>query len=131
MCEGLPRARIVSYGFCTFEQLCAAVVASADDAILIKSAEGEIVSWNEAAASLFGHAADDVVGTSLPVTASGCGETERDLLSMVLQGRAVRGLEVPHRMRNGRVIKVAVTLSPVRDQQGTVRLVSIIARAVT
>ncbi len=111
------------------QALLAAVVESSDDAILTKTLDGRILSWNAGAEQMFGYAAADVVGTPVTrlVPASRQSE-EADLLRRVSQGERVESFETERLARNGDLLDVSVTLSPIRDDGGSIIGASSIAR---
>ena len=111
------------------QALLAAVVESSDDAILTKTLDGLILSWNAGAERMFGYAADEVVGT--PVTRlvpANRQSEEADLLHRVSLGERVASFETERVARNGDVLDISVTLSPIRDESGSIVGASSIAR---
>ena len=111
------------------QALLAAVVESSDDAILTKTLDGRILSWNAGAEQMFGYAAADVVGTPVTrlVPASRQSE-EAELLRRVSQGERVESFETERLARDGDLLDVSVTLSPIRDDGGSIIGASSIAR---
>ncbi|HEX4451486.1 MAG TPA: PAS domain S-box protein [Kofleriaceae bacterium] len=109
----------------------AAIVDASDDAIIGKSLEGIITSWNPGAARLFGYTAEEIVGESIskliPVLAN---SEEREVLAAVARGEVVR-FEAMRCHKSGRELAVAVTTSPVRDANGRVIGASKVARDIT
>jgi len=115
----------------------AAIVESSDDAIIGKTLDGMITSWNAGAERLYGYSARDVVGR-WPI-ALVIPPEHRDELSMILE-RLARGERVDHyetayetvqMTRAGQRIDVSVTVSPIRDAEGRIVGVSSIARDIT
>ena len=115
----------------------AAIVESSDDAIIGKTLDGMIASWNAGAERLYGYAAREVVGR-WPI-ALVIPPEHRDELSMILE-RLARGERVDHyetayetvqMTRAGQRIDVSVTVSPIRDAEGRIVGVSSIARDIT
>lgn len=97
----------------------AAVVASSDDAILTKTMDGIITSWNAAAERLFGYKADEAIGQ--PVSLIMPPEQEDDfpsIMSRLRRGERVEHYETVRQHKDGRRIEVSVTVSPVRDATG-------------
>jgi len=107
----------------------AALVESSDDAIVSKTLEGIITSWNDGAERLFGYSADEAIGrpVTILIPEERLGE-EQQILSDIRAGRRVQSYETVRRCRDGRLIDVSLTISPVRDGQGTVIGASKIAR---
>jgi PAS domain S-box-containing protein len=114
------------------QALLAAVVESSDDAILTKSVDGRILSWNGGAERMFGYPAADVV--SGPVTRlvpAHRQDEEAELLRRVSQGERVASFETERVARDGRIFDVSVTLSPIRDDGGQIVGASSIVRDMT
>jgi len=107
----------------------AAIVESSFDAIIGKTLEGKIVSWNRSAEQLFGYGANEMIGQ--PVTRlipAGRMHEERETLQSIRAGKTVAPFETVRLTKDGREIEVAVTISPVKDAQGHVIGASKIAR---
>jgi diguanylate cyclase (GGDEF)-like protein/PAS domain S-box-containing protein len=108
------------------------IVASSGDAIIGKDLSGTIISWNRAAERLYGYLAEDVIGKHISVLSP----PERlDELAGVLQniraGQTVSDLETQRRHRDGRILDVALTVSPVYDASNNLIGASAIARDIT
>jgi PAS domain S-box-containing protein len=103
-----------------------------DDAIATKTLEGVVTSWNGGAERLFGYTATEMVGR--PITTlfppERLGE-EADFLRRLSRGEQVDHYETVHVRKDGRPIDVSVTLSPLRDADGTIFAVSKIARDIS
>src|SRR3954453_17764496 len=114
------------------ENRLAAMVASSDDAIITKDREGVITSWNPAAERMYGYSADEAVGQpiSILIPEERAGE-ERRILDLVLAGERVHHYESDRMHRNGRVVRISLSVSPIADESGEVVGASIIARDVT
>jgi PAS domain S-box-containing protein len=110
----------------------AAIIENSDDAIISKDREGVITSWNPAAERILGYSADEAIGQHIslifPPDLIG---RERDILGEILDGQKVDHYETRRRRRDGRVIDVALTVSPLRDADGTVIGASKILRDIT
>ncbi|HXG16961.1 MAG TPA: PAS domain S-box protein, partial [Calidithermus sp.] len=110
----------------------AALVAGADDAIVGKTLDGIITSWNPAAERLFGWSATEALGAPIGlVVPPERADEEARLLARVRRGEAVRHVETERVARDGRRIPVSVTLSPVVDAQGRIIGVSSITSDTT
>ncbi len=109
----------------------AAIVESSNDAIVSASLAGVIESWNPAAERIFGYRASEVLGRPLAVLVprQSTDQTPQHL-GQVKAGAQVTNLEVDRRRKDGTSIRVAMTLSPVKDASGTVIATSVIAREV-
>ena len=110
----------------------AAVVASSSDAILTKSPQGIVTSWNAAAQRLYGYTADEVVGRpiSILIPASRRGE-ERRILRRVMGGERIAHYETERVRKDGREVIVSLSVSPVRDACGAIVEAAVIARDIT
>ncbi|HTL66041.1 MAG TPA: PAS domain S-box protein [Lacunisphaera sp.] len=113
-------------------QRLAAIVESSNDAIISKTPEGIVTSWNAAAARLFGYSADEMIGRSIIVVipADRHGE-EADILSRIRRGEQIENYETVRRRKDGRLIDVALTISPIKDAQGRITGASKIAHDIT
>ncbi|WP_293458768.1 PAS domain S-box protein [Phenylobacterium sp.] len=109
-----------------------AIVESSQDAIVGKTLDGVVTSWNSAAEALFGFAAKQMIGRTMSaVIPKRLANEEQDLLRRVAQGEKVQSFETVRRLRNGREIDVSVTLSPLVDSHGRVIGASSISRDIT
>ena len=113
-------------------QRLAAIVESSDDAILSATLDGQITSWNLGAERLFGYRADEVLGKSVSLLASPATlDDEGRVCASAARGEAVRQHETARRRKDGAMIEVALTVSPVRDATGAVVGISKIVRDLT
>jgi PAS domain S-box-containing protein len=110
----------------------AAIVDSADDAIISKDLNGLVQSWNRAAEALFGYSADEMIGRHISVLAppERVDEIPR-ILERIARGERVHHHETQRRTKDGRTLTVALTVSPIRDRFGVVVGASKIARDIT
>jgi PAS domain S-box-containing protein len=107
-----------------------AIVQSSDDAILSKNLEGTITSWNGAAERLYGYGATEAIGRSVAMLIVDPAEHEA-ILQSVVAGRAVAPYETRRRRRNGSLVEVAVSISPIFDGEGGVLGAATIARDIS
>jgi PAS domain S-box-containing protein len=109
-----------------------AIVSSSDDAILSKDAEGTITSWNPGAERIYGYTAEEAIGNhiSMLIPPNRAGEEKR-ILARVLAGERMQHYETERRRKDGRIIAVSLTVSPVRDATGAITGASVIARDVS
>lgn len=99
----------------------AAIVDSANDAIISKTLDGKITSWNRAAETLFGYCAAEMIGSSiLRLFPEDRLDEEARILGAVRQGHAVERYETVRQRKDGSTVDVSVTVSPVRDITGRV-----------
>jgi PAS domain S-box-containing protein len=107
----------------------AAIVASADDAIISKDLSGTITSWNPAAEALFGYTEKEAVGRNILMIIPQDRVSEEDfVLSRIRSGNAVSHFETVRQRKDGSLVEVLLTVSPVRDATGRVIGASKIAR---
>ncbi|AOF83955.1 sensory box protein [Hydrogenophaga sp. RAC07] len=102
-------------------QYMQSVVASSHDAIVTKTTEGVVLTWNQGATEIFGYSSDDMVGQ--PITRLFKPEdlhTEKDLLQRVLAGESVPNAEVVRLRKDGSEVHLSVTVSPIRDEAGRI-----------
>jgi PAS domain S-box-containing protein len=110
----------------------AAIVDSADDAIISKNLDGIVTSWNEGARRMFGYTSDEMVGQSILRIIPGERRYEEDeILRKLKAGERVDHYETTRRRKNGQSIEVSVTISPIRDETGRVTGASKIARDIS
>jgi PAS domain S-box-containing protein len=109
----------------------AAIVEASDDAIIGKTLDGVITSWNEGAHRLFGYSAGEIVGNPIALLVPPDREDEEPtILGTVAKGE-VKRFDTVRRRKDGQDIDVSVTISPVRDAAGRVVSVSKVARDIT
>ena len=110
----------------------AAIVQSAQDAMYSEDLEGTILSWNESACVLFGYSAPEVVGRPAAMLVAPEERAEvADYHALVRAGRSIPHLETCGLTRGDEIVDMALTISPIRDEQGAVVAVSTIARDLT
>ncbi len=110
----------------------AAIIESSEDAIISKTLEGKIVSWNISAERLYGYTAAEAIGhtITLIVPPERLNE-EAQILQKIQHGERVCYQETVRQRKNGTLIDVALTISPVKDATGKIVGVSTIARDIT
>ena len=112
--------------------LLGAIVDSSDDAIVSKTLNGIVTSWNRAAERLFGFTAAEAVGQSILLIIPPERRAEEDMvLARVRAGEAVDHFETVRRRKDGSLVDISLTVSPMRDSQGRVIGASKIARDVS
>src|SRR4051812_41387646 len=110
----------------------AAIIESADDAIVSKDLDGVIRSWNPAAERIFGYTADEMVGASIfKLIPESLHEEERMLLARIRRGEHVAHYETERIRKDGQRIRISLTLSPLSDVDGRLIGASAIKRDVT
>ena len=114
------------------DALLAAIVASSDDAIASKTLDGIVTSWNRAAERLFGYAAEEMIGRPIAVLAAPGREDEMPaILARIRRGERVDHFETVRRRKDGGLVEIALTVSPVRDRRGRIVGASKIARDIS
>jgi PAS domain S-box-containing protein len=112
--------------------LLSAIVDSSDDAIISKDLTGTITSWNQSAERVFGYTAAETVGlpVSILIPADRLDE-ERGILERLRRGERVDHYETLRRRKDGTIIDISLTISPVKDKRGNIIGASKIARDIT
>ena len=110
----------------------AAIIESADDAIISKTLEGVITSWNGAAERLFGYTADEVVGKPVTILIPPDHINEEpEILRRIKAGERVEHYETVRVAKGGRLVDISLTVSPIRATDGTIIGASKIARDIS
>src|SRR5436190_2453228 len=110
----------------------AAIVESSDDAIVSKTLEGIITSWNQGAQRIFGWTAEEVIGKSITIIIPHDRvQEEPRILERMRRGERIDHFETIRQTKDGRLLEVSVTISPMRDSSGRIVGVSKIARDIT
>ena len=110
----------------------AAIVESADDAVISKTLEGVITSWNKGAERIFGYTAEEVIGQ--PVTIlfpEDHVDEEPAILARIRSGERIEHYETVRKRKDGTLIDISLTVSPIRSADGTIVGASKIARDIT
>src|SRR5687767_109138 len=115
--------------FASADLRLAAIISSSDDAIVSKDLDGTIRSWNRAAELLFGYTAAEAVGRSIRIIIPADRQAEEDeLLARIGRGESIEHFETIRRRKDGTLIPISLTVSPVRNEFGQVVGISKIAR---
>lgn len=110
----------------------AAIVDSSDDAIISKNLDGIIKSWNKGAERVFGYTAAEAIGHHIMlIIPADRHDEEADILARIRRGERVEHFETVRRRKDGALLDVALTISPVRDAQGRIVGASKSARDLT
>lgn len=110
----------------------ASIVESSDDAIISKTLEGIITSWNAGAERIFGYTAEEILGSSiLRLIPPDRHHEEIEILIRLQRGELVEQFETVRVRKDGRLIHVSATISPLRDRKGRIVGASKIARDIT
>jgi PAS domain S-box-containing protein len=112
--------------------LLAAIVSSSDDAIISKNLDGIITSWNKSAERIFGYTPQEAIGQHItliiPVERHA---EESDILDRLRRGQRVDHFQTVRKRKDGGLLEVSLTISPVRDPSGRVIGASKVARDIT
>lgn len=115
-----------------FIGLLAAIVESSEDAIISKTLDGTITSWNSGAEKLFGYKSTEVIGKHISaIIPSDRLSEENKIIEQLKEGKSVEHFETFRRHKDGRDIQVSLTISPVRDTAGNIIGASKVARDMT
>jgi PAS domain S-box-containing protein len=110
----------------------AAVVESSDDAIVSKTLEGIISTWNQGAERMFGYSAAEAVGKPINLLIPGNRQDEEpEILRRIRRGERVDHFETVRQRKDGTLFDVSVTISPIRDAKGAITGASKIARDIS
>ncbi len=110
-----------------------AIVESSNDAIIGKSLDGIITSWNQGAAQIYQYAAREALDRHISILwpKGATGEAEREIFRRISAGRQVEPFETLRRRKDGSLVNVSITFSPTRDDAGGVVGFAEIARDIT
>lgn len=110
----------------------ASIVASTHDSIMQCTLDGIVLSANAGVERVFGYSPEEMIGKSAAVLADPAGQKEqRDMLERLRRGETLNSYEARRRHKDGRYIDVAMTVSPIRDENGEVASVSVISRDIS
>jgi PAS domain S-box-containing protein len=110
----------------------AALVEFSDDAIVSKSLDGIVATWNKGAERIFGYTAEEMIGSPVTILIPpDCADEEPEILDKVRRGQVVLPYESLRRRKDGQLINVSLTVSPIKDSTGRIIGASKIARDVT
>jgi PAS domain S-box-containing protein len=110
----------------------AAIVASSDDAIISKTLEGRVTSWNEGASRIFGWEASEMIGQPiLRIIPPELHDEEVEILARLRRGERIEHFDTVRLAKDGRRVDISLTVSPIRDNSGRVTGASKVARDVT
>ena len=100
-------------------QILSAIVESSNDAIISKDLEGKVTSWNRAAEHLYGYTAEEAIGRAIELIVPADRRVElADILARLGRGEEVQPFETVRRHKDGRLIPVLVSISPIKDMSG-------------
>jgi len=127
-----PTPHVTTTEFLHPDQLLAAIVDSSEDAIISKDMHSIVMSWNSAAERLFGYTADEMIGVSIDrLFPKDRLQEEPEILRRIQLGERVSHFETVRVRKDGSLIEVSLTISPIRDASGKVVGASKIARDIS
>ena len=113
-------------------QFLGLIVEGSDDAIYSKDLNGIVLSWNPGAEKIFGYRPDEIIGKPVAMlTAPGKEDQVLEILGQLREGRRIDHFETERRQKNGTLIHVSLTISPIRDDSGKIIAASSIAKDIT
>jgi len=116
----------------TIAAYLASIVQSCDDAIIGKTLNGTVVSWNQGAERLYGYSAEEMIGRSISILLPAYRPEELpEIMETIKRGQAVDGLETVRLRKDGTPVEVSLTISPIKDSSGRVVGASAVARDIT
>ncbi len=113
-------------------QYLASIVESCDDAIVGKTLEGVIVSWNAGAERLYGYTAQEMIGVSISKLFPTYRPNELpEILDQIKRGEHVDSYETVRRRKDGTLVDISLTVSPIRDRSGRIIGASAVSRDIS
>ncbi len=113
-------------------QNLANIVESSNDAIITKSLDGIITSWNQGAEQIYGYSAEEILGKpAAALIPLALGEEAMKLVEMIKQGEKIRQYETSRLRKDGKIIDISMSLSPIFEISGKLTAISVIARDIT
>jgi PAS domain S-box-containing protein len=110
----------------------AAIVESCQDAVIGKTLDGTVVTWNAGAERLYGYSAKEMIGHSISVLFPSYRPQELpDILGMIKRGQTVERLDTVRIRKDGTAVEVSLTISPIKDSEGRIIGASNLARDIT
>ena len=99
--------------------LLAAIVDSTDDAIISTDLNGQILSWNAAAERVFSYKGEEIIGQSVQLLLpAGRADGFFTILERIRQGERIAQYETVRKRKDGNLVEVSLTVSPIRDKRG-------------
>ena len=118
--------------YLNLEQHLSAIIASSDDAIVSKTLDGTITSWNPGAERMLGYSASEAIGQNIRmIIPQELWPEEDDVLRRIGRGERVDHFETTRRTKDGRLVNISLTVSPIKNSTGTIIGASKVARDVT
>jgi PAS domain S-box-containing protein len=123
---------VASVNATALDSLLAAIVESSDDAIVSKDLSGTITSWNRGAERIFGYTREEAVGRCITlIGAPGFSDEALHILERIKNGERIEHYETVRQAKDGRLVNISLTVSPIFDEAGVMVGASKIARDIT
>jgi two-component system, chemotaxis family, CheB/CheR fusion protein len=113
------------------QELLASIVESSEDAIMAKTVDGTITAWNAAAERMYGYTAEEAIGQPINLIAPQEASDVDMILERVRLGERISHYQTQRKTKDGRILHVSLTVSPLRNEHGAITGASIIARDIT
>ncbi|HUH17953.1 PAS domain S-box protein [Albibacterium sp.] len=114
------------------QSMLANIITSSDDAIVSKTLQGIVTSWNESATKMFGYEPEEIIGKSIKLLIPKNRYNEEDeILASISRGEQVRHYETDRLRKDGKIIKISLTISPIKNREGVIIGASKIARDIS
>jgi len=107
------------------------LIDNSADAIITSDTVGFVTSWNKGAENIYGYTEDEVLGSFLPMVPDFLMDEEKKFIAQIQQKETLRNLETLRQTKDGKLIEVSLTLSPILDPGGNVTAVSGISRDIS
>ena len=114
------------------DRLLASIIESSDDAIISKDVNGVVTSWNRGAERMFGYTAQEMIGRPIVTIADPANPGEMPaILERIRRGERLDHFHTKRRAKNGNILEISLTVSPIRDAEGRIVGASKVARDIT
>jgi PAS domain S-box-containing protein len=114
------------------QRLLGAIVESSDDAIISKDVNGIVTSWNKGAEQILGYSAEEMIGKPISIIAAPDRPDEMPrILERIKRGERIDHYETVRKAKDGRLVSISLTVSPIHDEEGRVVGASKISRDIT
>ncbi|MBI5100719.1 MAG: PAS domain S-box protein [Nitrospirae bacterium] len=107
------------------------IIDNSADAIVTTDIDGKIISWNEGAEKTFGFSESEAIGAFLPFVPDFLLEKEKEYIEKIKTGEVLKDIETLRKRKDGKIIEVSLTLSPIKDTAGQVIGISGISRDIS
>jgi len=112
-------------------ELQASIIKNTDEAVIAEKLDGTITSWNQGAEKLYGYSTAEIIGKSAKILAAPDRDDISQLLEQIAKGERIPNYSTTRRRKDGALVEVSITLSPIKDVSGHIIGASILARDVT